>query len=305
MSSHETYLRAEKWLALAEKHRQTARHWTVPCRQRRASRQKHPVYDFLFTYYPFSLGRLEQWHPGLGTALEPHPQLPQCLQGKHYHVSADKVSLDPSTLTEKQLDRIRWIHNLLVLTQSRSGNYGCLGMHEWAMVYSGADIRHRESAPLRFSQEETDRIVETLPIACSHFDAYRFFSPAALEFNKLRPILDTREQNEQPACLHTNMDLYKWASKCMPWVGSEILWKTFLLALETRELDMRASPYDLQSYGYTPVKIETSEGRSEYETLQRKIAQHGKQLRQKLIDLLKQVITASSQEASNTRSKAT
>lgn len=232
------------------------------------------------------MGRLEQWHPGFGTALELTGNLPAPLQGKHYSVSENTVALNAETLSEKQIQRIKWIHNMLVLTQSRAGNYGCHGMHEWAMVYSGADIRHRESAPLRFSQEETDRIVESLPIACSHFDAYRFFSPAALEFNKLRPTLYTREQHEQPACLHTNMDLYKWASKCMPWVGSELLWKTFLLALEARELDMRASPYDLKEYGYKPLKIETPEGRAEYEVMQRAIAKNASPLRQNLIDLL-------------------
>ena len=69
------------------------------------------------------------------------------------------------------------------------------------------------------------------------------------------------------------MDLYKWASKCMPWVGSDLLWQCFQLALKARELDMRASPYDLSEYGYEPVKIETPEGRAEYETLQRQISQ--------------------------------
>ena len=292
--SHDTHLEAHEWLALAEKHQQTARHWTVPCRRRKAMGKKHPVHDFLFTYYPFSLGHLEQWHPGYGIALEIPGPLPASLQGKHYTVSDDWVFLDETTLTEKQCQRIQWIHNLLVFTQSRSGHFACHGMHEWAMVYSGANIRHRESAPLRFSQKETDRIVESRPIACSHFDAYRFFSPAALDFNKLRPTLDTREQNEQPGCLHTNMDLYKWASKCMPWVGSDLLWKTFLLALETRELDMRASPYDLRQYGYEPIKVEIAEGRNEYEQMQRDIAKKAKPLRQDLIDRLENVLRLAS-----------
>ena len=296
MTSHKTYLAADDWQAIAEQHRQTARHWTVPCRRRRASRQKHPVYDFLFTYYPFSLGRLEQWHPGFGTVIETIDYLPHCLRGKHYRDHEGTVALDAATLTNKQVQRIRWIHNLLVLTQNRAANYGCHGMHEWAMVYSGADIRHRESVPLRFPQEEIDRIVETLPITCSHFDAYRFFSPGALVFNKLRPTLDTREQHEQPACLHTNMDLYKWASKCMPWVGSQLLWQTFMLALETRELDMRASPYDLKGYGYEPVKIETSCGREQYAGEQRSIAGKAAVIRGEIIGALARVISASSRQ---------
>ena len=86
------------------------------------------------------------------------------------------------------------------------------------------------------------------------------------------------------------MDLYKWASKCMPWVGSDLLWQCFQLALKARELDMRASPYDLSEYGYDPVKIETPGGRAEYETLQRQISRESVPLRQQLIDTLAQVI---------------
>lgn len=87
------------------------------------------------------------------------------------------------------------------------------------------------------------------------------------------------------------MDLYKWASKCMPWIGSALLWKCFQLALKARELDMRASPYDLSSYGYSPVKIETAGGRAEYENKQREISHLAKPLRQQLIHTLSQVIT--------------
>ena len=47
---------------------------------------------------------------------------------------------------------------------------------------------------------------------------------------------------------------------------------------------MRASPYDLSEYGYEPVKIETREGRAEYETHQRKISQEAAPLRQQIIN---------------------
>ena len=161
------------------------------------------------------------------------------------------------------------------------------------MVYQGdrvGEIRHQESAPLRLPQEQTDQIIESRPICCSHFDAYRFFAPEALKFNKLHPTLDSRQDFEQPGCLHTNMDLYKWASKCMPWVGSNLLWQCFQLALQARELDMRASPYDLTEFGYDPIKIETPEGRNEYEVLQRQISEQALPLRQQIIDTLIQII---------------
>ena len=95
--------------------------------------------------------------------------------------------------------------------------------------------------------------------------------------------MDTRHENEQPGCVHANMDLYKWAAKSMPWIGSGLLLEAFRLANELRDLDMRASPYDLSKWGVVPVKIETPEGRREYETEQRRLAALAFSLRAKLI----------------------
>jgi hypothetical protein len=49
---------------------------------------------------------------------------------------------------------------------------------------------------------------------------------------------------------------------------------------------MRASPYDLSAWGRVPVKIETAEGRREYEGEQRLLAEKSAMLRQRLIDAL-------------------
>ncbi|NIP97292.1 MAG: 3-methyladenine DNA glycosylase, partial [Akkermansiaceae bacterium] len=58
----------------------------------------------------------------------------------------------------------------------------------------------------------------------------------------MQPDLWSREANEQPGCIHANMDLYKWTAKALPWAGSDLLWDCFELALRAREVDMRASP---------------------------------------------------------------
>lgn len=290
-TSEQEYLTEAQWQHLSREHLIEVKHWTQPYRQRKASHQPHPVFDFLFSYYPFSPGKLEQWHPGYGIKLISTGQCPKTFQSRHYRRDDGLVFLNPEIITEKELFRLRWIHNLLSLTQNRAPHFACHGLHEWAMVYRGNDIRHRESTPLRLPQDEIDKMVSSRSINCSHFDAYRFFSPDARSYNKLQPTMDSRPEYEQPGCLHTNMDLYKWASKCMPWVGSSLLWKCFKLALKARELDMRASPYELSSYGYSPVKIETSEGRTEYETRQREISRLGIPLRQQLIQSLSKVIS--------------
>jgi hypothetical protein len=57
----------------------------------------------------------------------------------------------------------------------------------------------------------------------------------------------------------------------------------FELAVEIRELDMRASPYDLRAHGYEPVAIETPEGKAQYAAAQRGFADRGAVLRRRLI----------------------
>jgi hypothetical protein len=81
------------------------------------------------------------------------------------------------------------------------------------------------------------------------------------------------------------MDLYKWAYKLGPLVPGELLLDCFELARDVRELDMRASPYDLTDLGYSPVCIETTEGKQQYVAAQRDFAARTHPLRTRLIDL--------------------
>lgn len=287
-TTESTFLPLTTWQEKASIHRSQVEQITVPMRTRKSRREKHPVYDFLHTYYSFSLGRLEKWHPGTGVLLEDSPSLE--FSEKYYQRENGAAWIDSKLLTEKGRERLVWIQQLLTLTQSRPPNFSCHGLHEWAMVYSGSDIRHRESAPLRLSQEEIDTLVSSRPICCSHFDAFRFFAPDALAFNRLSPTLLTREQHEQPGCIHANMDLYKWAYKSSPWISSDLLREALFFAIEAREIDMRASPYDLTNYGYPPIRIETPEGRRDYERAQMELYQKGLTLRNKLIEALNAVL---------------
>jgi hypothetical protein len=86
------------------------------------------------------------------------------------------------------------------------------------------------------------------------------------------------------------MDLYKWCYKAMPWLSSELLWQCFLLAKDVRELDMRASPYNLTEYNLEPVKIETKEGREEYEKIQRELSVRAAPIREILIGKLNELL---------------
>jgi hypothetical protein len=81
------------------------------------------------------------------------------------------------------------------------------------------------------------------------------------------------------------MDLYKWAFKLAPFTPGELIADCFALARDIREMDMRASPYDLRSLGFEPIRIETTEGRMEYESQQRIFTERGEPLRARLIAL--------------------
>jgi hypothetical protein len=290
-SAHSVVLSFREWKRREAAHRERAERRTVPARSRRTRRLPHPVEDFLFQYYPFPFSLLEHWHPGLLVGLEwPEAAGRLAPEGgvseRHYRLVDGVVAADPGKIREPERVRLRWMRALLAATASRAGNFACYGLHEWAMVYGGRDVRHHSVVPLRLPQAEIDALVRSRPLCCTHFDAFRFFAAETQPLNRLQPTLEAREALEQPGCVHANMDLYKWAAKAMPWSGSELLLDCFELALELRELDMRASPYDLATWGYRAIRIETAEGRREYEVEQRRLAAAAAPLRQRLIGVL-------------------
>jgi hypothetical protein len=243
--------------------------------------EAHPVEDFLFTYYSYRPARLRHWHPGIGIALAGDAS--EYLELAGYRQGAAGVVTDAETLTEQRRRTIQWIRELLAATADRAGHFACFGLHEWAMVYRqpAAEVRH--PVALRLGPAGTDDVVESLPVRCSHFDAFRFFTEEARPLNLLQPARQTQHTLEQPGCLHATMDLYKWAYKLEPFTPSELILDCFRLAREVRELDMRASPYDLAELGYPPIRIETPEGRAEYAAAQREFATRAADLRTRLI----------------------
>src|SRR5690349_13197154 len=234
---------------------------------RRRRGVRHPVHDFLFTYYSFRPAQLRRWSPGFGVRLAGGPATPT-----------------PADVTARR-DLIAGTHALLVATAARPAHLGCFGLHEWAMVYRSDEVRHA-GYPLRLGATGTDDVVESHRIACSHFDAYRFFTEPARPLNALSPGSGDRPAYEQPGCLHAGMDLYKHAFRLSPLIASELVADCFELARDIRVLDMRASPYDLADLGYEPVPIETPPGRAEYTAAQRGFADRAAPLRRRLIEIV-------------------
>lgn len=283
-----TVLSTSAWREQTDAHRARAEKHTLPARNRRDRGLPHPIADFLFEYYPFSFSFLENWQPGIGVALEwkessSPPTLHAPFTDRWHALENGMIIADPRKLSGKERQRLLWIRELLEATRDRAPNFACHGLHEWAMVYRGKEVRHEKTLKLRLPQTEIDALVESRAICCSHHDAFRFFAHEARPLNHLQPTLETRISLEQPACLHANMDLYKWAAKAMPWAGSDLLLDCFELAVDLRDLDMRASPYDLSGWGRKAVRIETPEGRRIYENEQKSLSAKAQPLRERLI----------------------
>jgi hypothetical protein len=282
-------LAESEWRRHQAEHEARVRRWTDPHQARAARGEKHPVYDFIFSYYAFRPAWLRRWHPGPGVALEGEGAR-EFLRWPEYRedeiLGARVVRVDPGALPAHRRIFVAWLRDLLRAMQVRPAFYGCFGLHEWAMVYrqTPAEVRHR-AWPLRFAPEEVARVVESSAVTCSHFDAFRFFTPPARPLNRLQPTRADVLQLEQRGCLHANMDLYKWAFKLAPFTAGQVVADCFSLACEIREIDMRASPYDIRALGFEPIPIETAEGRASYEAHQRAFAARGEPLRARLIAL--------------------
>lgn len=285
-----THLAEPDWLARRRAHEQRVFAWTGPHQARAARGEKHPVHDFLFEYYRFRPSWLRRWHPGPDVVLA-GASAREFLHWPEYHETEGGIALNLARLSRRE--SLAWILNLLRLTAGRPPAFACFGLHEWAMVYrqTSAEVRHNQW-PLRFPPGELAKIVEAQPVRCSHFDAFRFFTTPAQPLNKLQPTRATGPEFEQRGCLHTNMDLYKWAFKLAPFTPSELIADCFALARDIRAVDMRASPYDFQKLGYAPIRIETPEGRAEYETHQRDFAERSQPLRARLIALCERLLAA-------------
>lgn len=277
-------LEAVAWQARRLTHERRVDAWLAPHLQRRRSGVKHPVEDFLFTYYSHRPAQLRRWHPGAGVVLT---GADAGGFGRDYREGPAGLTLDTEGVRQRRGDSVGWIRTLLARTAGRAAHFGCFGMHEWAMVYRQTQDEVRHNAwPLRLSPGQTAEAVERNRIRCSHFDAYRFFTPPARPLNLLSPTREDQHDNEQPGCLHANMDLYKWAYKLSPLVASELVADAFALARDIRTLDMRASPYDLAELGYPPVRVETPEGRAEYAAAQRGFTERAAPLRARLIEAI-------------------
>lgn len=277
------------WTGRERRHAERAESFLGPHGARAQRGEAHPVWDFLFSYYSLRPRQLRRWHPGFGVALD-GGEARRFLDRAGYERSGAGVTVSQEHLRTR-FETVAFIAGLLRATSDRPPRLNCFGLHEWAMVYRTTDVRHGQ-VPLRLGAAGTDEVVESIPLRCSHFDAYRFFTEPAAPRNAEALSRDTQVATEQPGCVHANMDLYKWCYKLGALVPSELLMDCLELAAEARKLDMRASPYDLAAYGFSPIPIETSTGRAEYVRSQEALARRAAPLRAALLGWCGELIEA-------------
>lgn len=286
MPTQYSQLPLEAWTLRAKTHKELVSPLADDFLNRRGLGLTHAVHDFLFTYYSCSPLKLKQWVPSFEEELIVNDQTRDeypWLRDYWFKLDGNVLLLNRERIHQNTRGMANFIAELCSNISQRASRFGCYGLHEWAMVYklSSEDLRH-QGHRLRLSPDDLAAFVESQSICCSHYDAYRFFTKEAHPLNTLNPLLETRLQMEQGGCVHANMDLYKWTTKLWPWVGSDLMAKTFFLALEGRELDMRASPYDLRDKGYAPICIETEDGRKQYQKEQQLLAEKAIPLREEL-----------------------
>lgn len=271
-----------------EKHRSILAPWVEDRTGRANHRTPHPVYDFLFTYYSFAPARLLRWSPGADTSVS--IQTPTLLDWNTYFVPSDHGWVIPSTsFPEHRRGYLLWCVRYLENTSERPPFFGCFGLHEWAMLYHAPIPRHT-IVPLRVSPNTIATTVDSLQLRCTHYDAYRFFTPQALPLNKHRLSRIETTNFDQPACIHTSMDLYRFAYKIAPWCPSVLIREAFLLACKARTIDMQASPYDLLAYGLQPICIETTAGREEYIHRQKELLADAQPIRHALLEVYRHML---------------
>jgi len=281
------------WTTRERLHQKRVDEFCEPHRSRARVGEAHPVWDFLFTYYSLRPRQLRIWHPGYGMALG-GAAARRYLDRSGYGTGRLGVTVAREHLLARA-DTVAFIARLLRATAARQPRLNCFGMHEWAMVYRAPTVRH-DRVPLRLGQAGTDAVVESMPLRCTHFDAYRFFTEPATARNAERLTRGGQVATEQPGCVHTSMDLYKWAFKLGPLIDSDLVMDCLELAGDARSLDMRASPYDLRDYGFEPITVETAAGRAEYVRAQQSIAERAAPLRATLADRCDLLLTAAAGE---------
>lgn len=278
------------WSARLAQHTMRFESWALARRGRAGVAQKHPVYDFLFDYYSSRPSQLMRWSPGVDVFLEGASR--ESFSGAaEFEEYPDGLILRSSSFPLHRRRYLEWAIHYLTRTAERPAQLSCFGLHEWAMVFRSSAIRYPD-IPLRLPASEIEDLCLRMGLRCTHFDAFRFFTPEAAPLNSIQLTRAETTQHDQPGCIHVSMDLYRFAYKIAPFIPSDLTGDAFELAAAAREIDMRASPYDLSAWGFSPIRIEEISGRAEYAALQLELSQRAAPVRERILAVYQGLLSA-------------
>ena len=189
-------------------------------------------------YYSFERETLLRFSPGmnavcLGVGVDEH----DLWQGRGWAASdcGGSGAMDPRLYKPSMRRAARTAAEVMRNTSQRPPHYNCFGLHEWAMLYAppthadSEPLRH-QSLPLRVEQHTLNSVVESNQLACTHFDAFRFYTDEAKPLNSKELTREHQLELEQPGCVHATMDLFKLAMKLAPFIESSLVADCFDLA---------------------------------------------------------------------------
>ena len=197
------------------------------------------------------------------------------------------VAFDREAFLSERREAVLFARIILAGTAARPAQFGCFGLHEWAMVYRQEkfELRHEYLSCGSAARARTRWLRITgsaAPISTRSGSTHLTLCP----LNELSPSRENQRTMEQPGCLHANMDLYKWAYKLSPALPSELVMDCFELSWRVRAMDMQASPYDLTGWGYPAIPIETPAGKAAYVEQQRAFSAEAQALRGRMMSAL-------------------
>ena len=155
------------------------------------------------------------------------------------------------------------------------------------MVYrqDAAAIRHADHR-LRLGPAGTDDVLARHQTRCSHYDAFRFFTDPARPAERVAADLG-RSGRPGTAGLPARVDGRVQVGVPVAAGGAQrLVVDAFEFARAIREVDMRASPYDLTDLGLAPIRVETAAGKAQYVAAQRGFAERAQTLRRRLLGVL-------------------
>ena len=211
--------------------------------------EAHPVWDFLFTYYSLRPRQLLRWHPGYGVTLAGGAAATASWAAPAMTRRA-RASRSSREYLRGRAGHRRFVAELLRATAARPAQLNCFGMHEWAMVYRSDEVRHAQ-VPLRLGPQAPTgwwsvavalQPLRRVPLLHRRSGAAQ--RERADPRNARSPGtagLRARQHGFVQVVLQAGPAGRLRDAARLPGAGRA-----------AREIDMRASPYDLSDYGYHP-----------------------------------------------------